>query len=274
MKKIRYKNFWPSFDAQNSEVHHFFEFVLGETEIVSDPHKNVQIEIESVFQNRFYSRVFRNFPKVSLTNNSHSTKRVWYTGENIRAPFNEGFDLTLGFDQDSYFGTNAYLPLWYLLLDWRGKGKTNQGSGEFFNNSDLLLPRTPITPRESFACGFVGNKQSFRNRIFKLLSSIGETRTFGTSVGRPVKFKKDVSKNFTFMVCMENDLYPGYVTEKLFEAYISGCIPIYWGDLGKDANINRNCFINIADFEDLSSFHNYMKHLTHEEVIEISSQPF
>ncbi|RIY37858.1 glycosyltransferase [Psittacicella gerlachiana] len=51
-------------------------------------------------------------------------------------------------------------------------------------------------------------------------------------------------KNFWFMVCPENSYAPGYVSEKLFEAMASGCIPIYWGGIETELDyINPQAFI-------------------------------
>lgn len=36
--------------------------------------------------------------------------------------------------------------------------------------------------------------------------------------------------NYKFYLCFENSSYPGHITEKLFNTFEAGCIPIYWGD--------------------------------------------
>lgn len=60
--------------------------------------------------------------------------------------------------------------------------------------------------------------------------------------------KKEYLKQFYFNICPENSDSYGYVTEKVFEAIASGCIPIYWGShnmpesdiLNQDAIIKWN----------------------------------
>jgi hypothetical protein len=42
--------------------------------------------------------------------------------------------------------------------------------------------------------------------------------------------KKKYLQQFRFNICAENAAAPGYVTEKLFESFEAGAIPIYWGD--------------------------------------------
>jgi alpha(1,3/1,4) fucosyltransferase len=47
----------------------------------------------------------------------------------------------------------------------------------------------------------------------------------------PVENKFETISNYKFCFSYENtDNYPGYVTEKVFDAWMAGCIPIYWGD--------------------------------------------
>ena len=45
--------------------------------------------------------------------------------------------------------------------------------------------------------------------------------------------KKDYLDQFKYTICPENCDYDGYVTEKLFQALISGCVPLYWGSSNK-----------------------------------------
>ena len=46
-------------------------------------------------------------------------------------------------------------------------------------------------------------------------------------------------KKYTYNICPENSIYDGYCTEKLFDALITGCIPIYWGDTIDDKYFNK-----------------------------------
>jgi hypothetical protein len=46
--------------------------------------------------------------------------------------------------------------------------------------------------------------------------------------------------NYIFNICPENSWHQGYVTEKLYEAMIAGCIPIYWGCDGLDDGFYNN----------------------------------
>jgi alpha(1,3/1,4) fucosyltransferase len=52
-------------------------------------------------------------------------------------------------------------------------------------------------------------------------------------------------KQYSFNICPENSNATGYVTEKVFDAILAGCIPIYWGsDQNPEPNIlNKNALL-------------------------------
>ena len=58
-------------------------------------------------------------------------------------------------------------------------------------------------------------------------------------------------KNYRFVLCFENELYPGYVTEKVFDAWTAGTIPIYWG-LDAARTLNPSAMINMATLDGFS----------------------
>lgn len=45
----------------------------------------------------------------------------------------------------------------------------------------------------------------------------------------PVKDKLDVLSQYSYSVCYENTLEPGYITEKIIHCYLTGTIPMYRG---------------------------------------------
>lgn len=56
--------------------------------------------------------------------------------------------------------------------------------------------------------------------------------------------KYEYLKQFKFNICPENCIEDGYVTEKLFDAFKSGCIPIWSGDKNLEGDvINKNAVL-------------------------------
>ena len=61
-------------------------------------------------------------------------------------------------------------------------------------------------------------------------------------------------KHSLFNICPENSSSEGYTTEKIFQAFEAGTIPLYWGyDLPEKDILNKNkyCFCNVEDINTL-----------------------
>lgn len=174
---------------------------------------------------------------------SRATYSLWFTGENIRPPA-EDWDLMLSFDLDPMNGRNLYFPLW-----WESIGATGTATFGFAGTSlplqAWLERRAPEAPRRRFACAFIGNPTPTRFRAIAALGALGQVDVFGRAVGRPVGNQDEVSKEYRYRICFENDLYPGYVTEKAFDAWRCGNIPLWWG-LDPAGYINKEAMLNLA----------------------------
>lgn len=77
--------------------------------------------------------------------------------------------------------------------------------------------------------------------------------------------KEEVVSNYKFCLCFENAVFPGYVTEKIFDAMLSDSIPVYCG--AKDVNkfIPDNCFININDFQSYEEVYRFLIDMNEEK---------
>jgi hypothetical protein len=57
-----------------------------------------------------------------------------------------------------------------------------------------------------------------------------------------------------FILCMENTVREGYITEKLINAFRSNCIPIYWGDnITVKKYFNEKAMICVNDYESMEA---------------------
>ena len=203
-------------------------------------------------------------PKNSF--NQFAKRSIWYTGENIRPPLLSEYDAYLSFDQEPYDGRNAYLPLWWLRLNWFEKFKYDDQVGIGIDIDKLLLKRELASPKSKFACAFVGNPHPIRMHFIEKLSKLGQVDVFGRSVGRPVANKYEIAKDYKYSVCFENDNFPGYVTEKLIDAYVTDTVPIYWGNLGTDKNINVNAFLNLINFSSINDLVDTIRTLDYDKI--------
>jgi hypothetical protein len=185
-------------------------------------------------------------------------RHLWFTGENVRPP-SRGFDGTLSFDVDTLGGLNAYCPLWWYSVGTLG------AAGSLFMEpaprlEKLLLPRLGAHRPPEFAAAFINNPQPMRFHAIRALERVGAVEVFGRAVGKTIPNKADLAGRYRYVLCFENDLYPGYVTEKPIEAWSMGAVPLWWGS-DPAGYLNPQALINAADFASLQEFAASVRHL-------------
>lgn len=72
------------------------------------------------------------------------------------------------------------------------------------------------------------------------------------------KSKMRTSRDYYFALCIENYSMPGYITEKIFDAFFAGCIPIYFGAPNISYYIPADTFIDIRNFNSLEMLLEYI----------------
>ena len=79
--------------------------------------------------------------------------------------------------------------------------------------------------------------------------------------------------NYKFNICSESSLSEGYITEKLFECLIAGCIPIYYcnNDTMIEPEIINNDFIIKYNNDNIDDA--YEKIINIDKTIEITNTP-
>ncbi len=60
--------------------------------------------------------------------------------------------------------------------------------------------------------------------------------------------KPATMSQYTFALCFENAIWPGYVTEKIFDCLLVGTIPIYLGAPDIEDDVPVDCFIDVRKF--------------------------
>lgn len=64
----------------------------------------------------------------------------------------------------------------------------------------------------------------------------------------PAGGKTDTLSRYKFTLCFENAIFPGYLTEKIFDALMAGSVPVYLGDPEVNKIIPENAFIDARKF--------------------------
>ena len=83
-----------------------------------------------------------------------------------------------------------------------------------------------------------------------------------------VEQKKAALEKYKFAICFENarDI-PGYITEKIFDCFVAGCVPVYWGANNITDYVPKACFIDKRDFSSYEDLYCYMTSMSDEEYL-------
>jgi hypothetical protein len=287
--RVRYVRFWESFDKQNNFLSQVLCDSGFEIEVVKSKSESCDIEFVSVYASKYEKffqaasvirhRLFGSFQDVqakynnlNLPRTKNARRRIWVTGENLRPPYSRGFDGYLSFDQN-LLANNAYLPVWYFDA---GFFKDHFVTRVGVNSSVQLLTAkrsiSKLPPK--FACMFVGNPHSVRLQFAEILEGTHPIAKFGAAFGNQVQQKFPIASQFKFTISFENDSYPGYVTEKLLEAYLCKSIPIYWGDLGISSPINPEAILMKRPDQSLEQFAREVIDMPESEILRKLNEPF
>lgn len=202
----------------------------------------------------------------------------YWTGENERPPQGQ-WDGYFTFDTEDFGGRNIYLPLWWITTTDLFGERRSPWLGKSVTLKELSSSRsTNFDSREKFCVAFIGKAYPYRLHAIEALSKIAPVDVFGPVNRRGKRSnpesKFETAKEYRFMLAFENDLYPGYVTEKAPEAWATGAVPLYWG-MESEKYFNPSAMINALDFPSLSAFATRVAEVndSSEKWSEIASQP-
>ena len=75
----------------------------------------------------------------------------------------------------------------------------------------------------------------------------------------------DWMRNCKFVISYENRVYPGYITEKPYQAWLAGAIPIYAAHRSVLGNIDREAVVFGPDFESHEAIVDHVMSLVQDE---------
>ncbi|WP_036303336.1 glycosyltransferase family 10 domain-containing protein [Methylotenera sp. L2L1] len=112
--------------------------------------------------------------------------------------------------------------------------------------------------------GLVGK---IERRFWGIIGRLFTLQPFPSYRGK-VAHKQDVLTRTKFSICYENmrDL-PGYITEKIFDSFFSGCVPVYWGASNITDYIPADCFVDRRQFNDTEDVYRFLKSMTEIEFV-------
>lgn len=125
-------------------------------------------------------------------------------------------------------------------------------------------------PEDFDLYGVGWDEHTHQNRYIRfLLKKLKLSKLFKSnfqSYKGKVESKKEVLEKYKFAICYENarDI-PGYITEKIFDCFFAGCIPIYWGANNIKEYIPNECFVDKREFKSYEELYDFMHNMNDEQ---------
>ena len=233
--------------------------------------KNFKKEIKNLLKNKFIIKFDRNNPDYLIfnvfgneelnTKYKNSIKIAFFTENTIPDFFQ--CDYSIGHAHINYLDRYFKFPLSFF---WALKN---------VNFDDLKEIRNNVikNPRKKFCAAVISDvfpefNDFFRLEFIKKLNNykiVDMGGRYNNTVGGPVKDKINFLSNYKFSIAMENSKADGYSTEKIIDSFLSGTIPIYYGDYMVDEYINPKAFILIMGTIDLEQKIEFIKRIDNDD---------
>jgi hypothetical protein len=194
---------------------------------------------------------------------------IYWSGETWKIVYNKSYlpivTLQTMQDIDNAYHNFYHLPLIVLYFDYQKYIK---------NNCQIRLRTGNARPNFVAYCNSAVVEE--REHLFRLLKSSGKYGADGLGGCQPTHGKRIpkgtshdamamMLSEYRFVFAMENKCSPGYLTEKLLHAFMSGGIPIYWGDSEYAKTIfNARAFICVNDFPNIETCSKYIIELDND----------
>lgn len=234
MIKLKFECFWKNFNHNDNFFTRLFKKFNIEYKIVNE---DPDILIFSVFSDEKYI-------KREIIVKWHKIKKIFFTGENRRRRGDVQLNLTFDNVENK---KNFRLPLWvWYYLNYN------------LSTNFCLKPKNT----NDFCCFVYSRNKIKRNQICKKFQKYKFVGCGGgclNNVGGKVINKIEFQKKYKFCLAIEHSNFPGYITEKILEAYVSNCIPIYFGSSTIVSEFNPKTFINGNSFKNVDEVVKYVK---------------
>ncbi|WQJ53728.1 MAG: hypothetical protein [Wendovervirus sonii] len=173
-------------------------------------------------------------------------KIIYYSGENDFPTYLD-YDYAITHNVFKY-DRHLRLPLWvsynYDYIQQHGEGISD------------LKPMDKSACNRKFCADVISNTNCAWPVRFKVSDTISNKYkaidhggSYKNNVGGNVGDKLDFFNNYKFSIASENSLVDGYVTEKIYDSFMSRTIPIYLGTDYVFDDFNKDAFINVSNFK-------------------------
>ena len=236
--RIAFHGFWPGFTLRSFLAAHPYlalKYELGVSRRRPDVH------FVSVFGPD--ARVVRDARRIPVPGDGRPT--VFYTGEAV-SPAPGRFDWSISHDAGRG-DADLYLPGWVRQLNRLGVTPYALIARE---------ARAAPRPAPTRPCAYVARhatalREAFFDRLGERMeiASPGRSRNNHPPIGGSVPDKLAFLRHFRFNIAFENERVPGYLSEKITDAFIAGCVPVYCGDPRVERTFSPDAFVHVRGRE-------------------------
>lgn len=250
-------NFDPAFKPNEVELAVLREIIDEKYQIIFDEN-NYDIMVTGHLDNQ----------KINYEDN---IIRIYYSAEvygNNPKMFLDNHDLVMGFD---FIDHPNYVRVPFSYVRYGNKIRHD------FPRNKKCDPKS----KPYFACFLVSNNGEWlpgkfagakdRDRLFHKLSLYKRVMSGGKHLNNiaglvPFEMTNKFLGDCKFTIAYENTLdYPGYVTEKPFQPWFAGSVPIYNTHKEGMVDLNPNSVLYAGDFEDEDAFVEYIKKVDNDD---------
>jgi len=265
--RVAFAYFWPGFTPESFK--RFFPFVYEKYDLIPSP--DPEVVFYSVFSPQFhpYADPRRIAPVTRFVPGNYV--RVFFTGENSE-PDMQGCEFAMTFSTLVNHQNHLRLPLWVY---------ENRGWG--YGPEHLVKPANTdwekIAREKTKFCNFVYlHEVPYRDAIFRQLNAYKQTDAAGRCLNNmngwtvsmsPNRLagKIDFMRRYKFTLAVENNIWPGYMTEKLVDPMFASSIPIYVGDPQAHESFDPASYIDFACFQNMKEMMEFVREVDNDRAL-------
>lgn len=243
--RITYVNLWGGFEESKHQEECFLTDVIREIY----PKCEVSLGYEKGVHYDMVFSMYAPIPnsKFFLDMSKCNHKSVCFTGESYDiVQTTPNCSAYIGYDLEEDHQNKDYdylrLPLYavYHMVNLK-KHQCNS-----FEELRSKFKKTPTIPKFSAVVSNPNN--TLRTSLIQKLVSMGLCDSGGrvfnnANLGRSIEDKIVFCSDRPINIAFENLSKKSYITEKIYEAYISGSVPLYWGASDISEEFNPNSFL-------------------------------
>lgn len=231
--KIKYVGFWDGWEAENIFL----------TQLLKKHyHMEISDEPDYVFCSCFGFYDYLDYPQV----------RIMYSGENYIPDFNY-VDYAMSVYPIDFLDRHQTIP---------GIFMSPYESTLALENKNRHYKSSVLDTKPYFANLIAGHESegNMRGNLLKLFEGYKRVESAGSfqnnmpdgwRVSRLDGTKLEFQKKCKFTICSESIAHEGFVTEKIYEAFLADTIPIYYGSSTVSQIFNPKAYIDVRDYESL-----------------------